>query len=656
MLSTNYHQTDSGIWTKIDRLDFSYSDGDEIEDRLLQQLKDCADVSQASDDLQRLIVDWPSEYHFSPLRSNLLSSFRLDQFDNILEIGSGCGAISRQLGENCPNSNIIALEGSARRAEITNSRCRDLHNIQVCNDSFTYFDHANTIDLITMIGVLEYSPSFFPGDNPVLNALKHARNFLSDNGVLIIAIENQLGLKYFNGAAEDHNGVPFSGINDLYSPSTVQTFGRRALKQEIINAGFSHVELVYPFPDYKLPQLLLREEAFHSNEFDLSYLVGQYPSRDYALAGDKIFYEARVWNLLTKNRLIQDFSNSFLAFAFVGDNTLNDITGDWLAKSYSGRRKKHYLIETVFNQDLDNTGVDKNVSYPRDSDTSKKSTSLVHHVGKSEYVLGIPYTYTLLDHVSKTQTYEHFHDYLTPWVKFLRSQTLVFEPTNSENELLVPGMFYDCLPSNILINGQKDLCIIDQEWEHQHPLELGFIFFRGLYRELNENIDFFEQSDLFNDQTIFDVVKLLFQNFEIEFDKVIYGKYLDLEIDFQLEVVPYNTDREGLKHHIDKFFTQTRTQTSTVGDLLITGGIKRHTFLVWQKKMLDQALAEREEQITHLKNNISNLEKTISDRDLTLSSILGSSSWKLTIPLRIAGYIIKGDWGKAKRAITEVVS
>ncbi|MFT5698321.1 MAG: hypothetical protein ACI8ZB_001176 [Desulforhopalus sp.] len=662
MLSPNYHQNESGIWTKIDRLDFSYSDGDKIEDRLFQQLKDCADVSQASDDLQRLIVDWPSEYHFSPLRSNLLSSFRLHQFDNILEIGSGCGAISRQLGEKCPNSNIIALEGSARRAEITKSRCRDLQNIQVCNDSFTYFEHPNTFDLITMIGVLEYSPSFFTGDNPVLNALKHARNFLSENGVLIIAIENQLGLKYFNGAAEDHNGIAFSGINDLYPPSTARTFGRKELQQEIENAGFNRVEFAYPFPDYKMPQLLLREESFKSNAIDLSYLIGQYPARNYAFNVDKIFHEARVWNLLTKNSLVQDLSNSFLAFAFTGDKTLSDLTDEWLAKTYSGRRKKHYLIETVFNHSNESVLVDKISSYPKHMEMRDDSNHPIHHTEQSNYIRGIPYTYTLLTQIPKVNAHEQFIAYLSPWVKWLFAQVITPLEDNPTGRPLVSGKLYDGILSNFMLDDKNTLQIIDQEWELKKHLELGFVFFRGLFREFNDNLEFLEQTDLFANKTIYDSVQAIFNKFQLEFNKEIFTEYLNLEVEFQLEVVSYSSNKDGLLKHLEDFFTTVRIQTSTIGEFITNVGLKGHSLLLqdkalllqnketllWEKKMLVQTLAEREEHIAFLKDKETSSKKTIRDQEIFSASILKSTSWKLTSPLRFLGYLIKGDFEKAR--------
>lgn len=670
MLSDLYQLSPSGIWQRPDSPVFNYSDGDEVENRLLRQLQKAEDVSLASDELQRLMVDWPSEYHFTPLRANLLSPFSLNKFNNILEIGSGCGAITRLLGEQCPHSDIIALEGSPRRAEITKTRCRDLNNITVCQDSFSYFECDHPFDLVTMIGVLEYSPSFFEGKNPVVEALKRAYRLLDSNGVLIIAIENQLGLKYFNGCAEDHNGIAFSGINDLYPPGTVRTFGKKHLQHQVEMAGFNHLEIVYPFPDYKLPQLLLREEAFQCDNIDPSYMPGQYSSRDYGFDGDKIFQEARTWNLLHKNGLVRDFANSFLMFAFKGEQSLKDITEPWVAKAFSGRRKKRYLIETVFSEENSELIVNKKLCYPVTAAQpfDKDSTSLVHHTGSAKYIKGVPYGYKLAEQVTKNNPIEKLTRYLAPWVQWLHSKAYHVPSSNNDTSLMIPGKLYDCVPANFLLDDQNQLCIIDQEWEYRGPLEFGFLLFRGLYSEISANIEFFEQINLFNNETIQDVTEDLYHNFDLAFDSDIFDHYLDLEAEFQLEVVPYNTTKDGLKKHIRDFFTKKRTERSTIADLLVSGGVRRHSLLLWQKDQLHeeatklgQELAKQDEHIGNLvkmledkDRHIGELNKHLAERDSTLLSIFNSSSWRLTTPLRLAGYLIKGDFGKARLLCKDV--
>ena len=117
------------LYTHPDCPPIPYNDGDISEDYLLKVIKEASDVSTTSLQLRQAIKDWASEYHLSPARYNLLRPFNFNQEQKILELGCGCGAITRYLGEQ--GTQVEAIEGSARRARITANRCRDLDNVKV---------------------------------------------------------------------------------------------------------------------------------------------------------------------------------------------------------------------------------------------------------------------------------------------------------------------------------------------------------------------------------------------------------------------------------------------------------------------------------------------------------------------------------------------
>ena len=86
--------------------------------------------------------------------------------------------------------------------------------------------------MITLIGVLDVQ-LFTSEENPPLAMLERVRSLVKPDGMLIIAIENQLGLKYFAGAPEDHLGQPMYGIEGRYRRDQPQTFGRVVLQKNI---------------------------------------------------------------------------------------------------------------------------------------------------------------------------------------------------------------------------------------------------------------------------------------------------------------------------------------------------------------------------------------------------------------------------------------
>ena len=101
--------------------------------------------------------------------------------------------------------------------------------------------------MVTLIGVLEYAQVYVKGDQPLQTLLSKAKAFLKEDGILIVAIENQLGLKYFCGAAEDHMGQAMYGINDAYGNNTPITFGKKELSELILSTGFAKTALICAF-------------------------------------------------------------------------------------------------------------------------------------------------------------------------------------------------------------------------------------------------------------------------------------------------------------------------------------------------------------------------------------------------------------------------
>ena len=148
-----YIQRDDRVYSRQGASnDFAYSDGDACESYILQCLQQAQDLSTSSAELSLFIRDWPTRYHLSPRRADLLRPFQDDLSNKqVLEIGSGCGAITRFLGE--AGAQVTALEGSYRRACISAARCHDLDNVLVICDNFSQFEAAVQYDVITLIGV-----------------------------------------------------------------------------------------------------------------------------------------------------------------------------------------------------------------------------------------------------------------------------------------------------------------------------------------------------------------------------------------------------------------------------------------------------------------------------------------------------------------------
>ena len=175
------------------------------------------------------ISDWPSLYHLSPYRANLLRPFTPLIRGAVLEIGSGCGALTRFLGEQA--ATITGVEGSMRRARIAAERCADLSNVAIYCDNFEQFSIGQTFQLVTCIGVIEYSPLFFSGPDPFTGMLRRLGGCVASDGYLLIAIENRLGLSISRARRKITPGSRFNrsrtGIPDRRRSHSGRGNGRR---------------------------------------------------------------------------------------------------------------------------------------------------------------------------------------------------------------------------------------------------------------------------------------------------------------------------------------------------------------------------------------------------------------------------------------------
>ncbi|MDO4231449.1 MAG: class I SAM-dependent methyltransferase [Lautropia sp.] len=293
---------------------FGYSEGQEAEKRLLDIVESLSDRSTFSVEFLPHIVDWSTRYHFTRARHCLLRPLDILPGERVLELGCGTGAITRYLGET--GADITAVEGSLARARVAAARCHDLPNVRVIADDLQAAEVEGKYDWVTLIGVLEYAGAYSDAADPYQSYLAAAMRHLKPGGRVVIAIENQLGLKYFNGCGEDHLAKPFLGIQDLYAEQGgVRTFGRKALSAILDRAGLKSQQWLYPYPDYKVPSIVISDEALHHPAFNASDLLLRNDSEDYNGQALRVFDEALVNQVLGQNGLLGDLANSFLVVA-----------------------------------------------------------------------------------------------------------------------------------------------------------------------------------------------------------------------------------------------------------------------------------------------------------------------------------------------------
>ena len=276
-----------------------YSDGD-IENEILEYVKQEKDVSVILSRENR----WPVLYHLSPVRKNIVDWYPMEKEASVLEIGSGCGAITGALCEKAKD--VTCVELSRKRSLINAYRNRQYSNLEILVGNFNEIQIERKFDYITLIGVLEYAEYYTQGENAYHNFLIKIKEMLKPGGKLLVAIENKFGLKYWSGAREDHTGRFFDSIQGYRRPvSKVRTFSKEELRSLLANSGYEKQIFYYPFPDYKFPTQIFSDE-YLPKEADL---IGEIESFDSSRLG--LFKEMLVYDELVKNGKFDFFANSF---------------------------------------------------------------------------------------------------------------------------------------------------------------------------------------------------------------------------------------------------------------------------------------------------------------------------------------------------------
>jgi GT2 family glycosyltransferase/glycosyltransferase involved in cell wall biosynthesis/2-polyprenyl-3-methyl-5-hydroxy-6-metoxy-1,4-benzoquinol methylase len=599
----------SNVWRRPGYVGIAYNDGDEIEERIATAIRQALDITVLSTELRTHCTDWPSLYHLSGSRANILRPLEASLKGDILEIGAGCGAITRYLGE-C-GATVLALEGSPRRAAIARSRSRDLSNVTVLAEKFDQFEFNKQFDFITLIGVLEYANLFTVSDNPACSMLRRVRELLKPDGKLIIAIENQLGLKYFAGAPEDHLGQPMYGIEGRYQKDQPQTFGRRALQTLLSHSGFSQSTFMAPLPDYKLPASIVTEAGFSDPDFDAAALVWQSVRRDPQLPQIMSFSPELVWPLVAANGLALDLANSFLVVASSNEVGNSDV----LAYHYSTDRRPQYCKETTFIKQPNGSEI-KVVCRMLSTATEAQQEGVVlfRPEIQSDYIQGIPLSWEFIKIVSRDGWHiedivRYFERYIDILSRLTTTSGQKIEVFSDERKSHVHGRFIDAIPQNIVCLPNNIYRLIDTEWQGTVDISAARLLFRAMLWPMF-SISRFGQLAAPPPEPLTrkELLVELFSRLGLSAELTNFPAFLDDEAKFQE---------------------------------MVTGKSVRQFMQWWPNtplpvENLNIALSKREERIHALTQTLTERERHLEHLSNTLSETLNSTSWQITYPIRLA--------------------
>lgn len=470
------------------KLDLTYYSGQDlycdgaVEDELLDIVK-----NHTRAEFQQIIEgrkSWPVLYHLSPLRENIVDWIPMEPDARVLEVGSGCGAItgalSRKAGE------VTCVELSKKRSTINAHRNSACENVTIHVGNFADIEPGlpTDYDYICLIGVFEYGQSYMQTDKPYETFLNILMRHLGPGGRLIIAIENRYGMKYFAGCQEDHLGRYFAGIEGYDKEDGVRTFGRKGLEKIFAACRADRYSFYYPYPDYKFMTSLYSDD-YLPGKGELSRNICNY-DRDRML----LFDEKQAFDGAIDEELFPVFANSYVAVIGEGFDTS--------FVKYSNDRAAEYQISTRIG--TDGTGrrcvskhpvTEKAKDHIRSMGAACESLKQRYAGGRLEvnrcqireeadqvradfeYVPGIPLS-ELMDQCLEKDDLEGFRTLFREFV-----DRTGYNPD-------YPAADYDMVFANILVDGDK-WTVIDYEWTFGKQVEVRELAFRAVHCYLLED-------------------------------------------------------------------------------------------------------------------------------------------------------------------------
>ena len=510
-------------------LDYTYYPGEDfycdgvIEQEILEIAKKYSPL-----EFPKIIEErksWPILYHLSELRENIVDWLPMDKNMRVLEVGSGCGAITGALARKA--GEVTCIDLSKQRSLINAYRHADCDNVTIHVGNFQDIepDLPCDYDYVCLIGVFEYGQSYIGGETPFEDFYKIIKKHVKSGGKLVIAIENKFGLKYWAGCREDHLGTFFSGIEDYPEGGGVRTFSRKGLEDIFKKCGETKYSFYYPYPDYKFMTTLFSDKRLP--------MVGELSDnlRNFDRDRMMLFDEKNAFDSLIKEEMFPFYSNSYMVV--IGDEP------ELTYCRYSNDRSWETCIKTEI---VEKDGAKK----VRKHACNEYSTDHIRHIYQSYQKLKERYKGSKLS-INKCKLVEKTLPYVE--LEFVEGITLAEQFDDYLKKDDIDGFHelfeeyvkrisygetckvadYDMIFANIVVNGNK-WTVIDYEWTVDRTVDTREIAFRSLYCYLLEN----EKRNKCDVSRALDYLQIKpedmpdYQSKEVNFQKQVMGRRMSM--------------------------------------------------------------------------------------------------------------------------------
>ena len=608
-----------------------YNDG-AIEEKLLNYYKNNDKTN---------LDDNESFFYTTDIRKNIVNWYPFKKKSTILEIGAGVGPVTGALLDT--GNKVVSVEGSKRRASVIFERYKDYDNLDIYCGNYNEMEFKEKFDYIVLIGVFEYARIFCGGETPFDSFFKNIVKNLKDDGKILIAIENKLGLKYLNGMSEDHFRKPYIGVENYTEDNKFETFTKNELKKMFKKHGFSS-KFYGVFPDYKLPSYIFSEN--HKPELSDFEKFTSYNYYD-----DSVNFDSK--------KAIQSFINGEISIevsnSFFVEISKNDDFANVDFVTYQNYRNSKYFVGTSVGKEIIKFPVSKNsfnhlLELEQTHELLNKngiSACKIYHDDSNRFynekisgktVLSLVNEYVAANKIDEAlEEIDNAIKYIMSICKFEKIKEPLISDISEvyKNKCYtLPFSLFDLHLNNIM-KVNNNYTLIDMEWvsEKQIPVEYNiFVLLEMVCKHIPKINKYFSQEDFFEKYNIILEKQMLFYKIADSFFN--YDKqWLNYDLDKLLK----NKNSGFISSNYKTMFEQNLVKEEFSNDLLsyYRDEMKRMNYelneLYSYSKHLENMVISHQNESNRKIYKLFNITQRIIDRLFPFGSIRG----------RVLGKIIK---------------
>ena len=272
--------------------------------------------------------------HLTNISQNILNWYSFREKSSLLEIGGNFGELTGMLCSKLER--VVTLEAKLEKAKAIAKRNKNTANLEIIAGEITKINLEEKFDYITLIGSLPYTAKANNMSSEEL--IKYISKYLKDDGIILLAVDNRFGIKYFVGNPEPYLNKKFVGLlNYNNEEEKIETYTRQKLIQMLDNAGYTSKHFYYPLPDYRMPNVIFSDlELPQYNNID-KYQPYYTEKSDILVDEIDLFREI----LKTDDKLFTFFTNSYLVEISKVEKPFS-----YRYISYNNMRKPEYRLIT----------------------------------------------------------------------------------------------------------------------------------------------------------------------------------------------------------------------------------------------------------------------------------------------------------------------